>query len=48
MLTQRTSSSPLTWSLPIAALMIVSSLAGLFLPRVYAQETVKWMLQAQG
>ncbi|WP_353083059.1 hypothetical protein [Tessaracoccus lapidicaptus] len=48
MLTQRTSSSPLTWSLPIAALMVVSSLSGLIVPSVYAQETVNWMLQAQG
>ncbi|USQ75638.1 hypothetical protein [Ornithinimicrobium cryptoxanthini] len=39
---------PLAWSGLIALLVVACSIAGLVDPRVYAQETQNWTLQAQG
>ena len=38
----------LAWTALLALLVTISSVAGLFVPRVYAQETQNWTLQAQG
>lgn len=39
---------PLVWSGLIALLVVTCSIAGLVDPRVYAQETQNWVLQAKG
>jgi len=38
----------LAWSLPIALLVIIASLFGLFDPAIYAKETANWAMQAKG
>ena len=47
-MTLRQPRSVLVWSGVISLLVIVSSVAGLADPRVYAQETQNWALQAKG
>lgn len=45
---QRAWATPLAWSVLIALLVVICSIAGLVDPRVYAQETQNWALQAKG
>lgn len=45
---QRAWAGPLAWSVLIALLVVICSIAGLVDPRVYAQETQNWALQAKG
>jgi hypothetical protein len=40
--------SALAWSVALSVLVLLSSVAGLLDPRVYAQETENWTIQARG